>query len=498
MAGPSGERTEDFDRNRIRQQLDLFARVRPRYERCAETLKRVLDQAVAKYAPLAVVEARAKTLGSFAEKIQRKKVADPVNHFTDLCGARVIVCSLEDIRRVCGFIEKRFHVDRKNSMDPSQRLRPSEFGYRSFHYIVQFRRGAFPNREIGVEIPREALPDLDAPMNAEIQVRTLLEHAWAVFAHDKSYKSAFKIPVLWERELAGLAAMLEGADEGFSRINAGLTAYAANYGAYMTEQQMRQEIATLQLVRRHDPANPEIAHRIGKLHIALGEWDKAAGLLEPYAGAGHPPILRDLGVALCKLHRPRPESRGYRLGQRYLALACRLDKDDVDAVASLAGTWKGIAEKKARRFYRLAFELDPTDPYPLSNYLEYEILARRDVSLAQLMKPTLDAAIRRCRDQAEVGMNLPWAHSSAGLLQMLLGRREESLAAYAKSIELSASAWMIETTLSSLERFAAMRDKLPGYERCRALLLSGLAAKFPNDVSRARLRERKRLSVRMR
>ena len=36
-------------------------------------------------------------------------------------------------------------------------------------------------------------------------------------------------------ELAGVAAMLEQADEAFCRVEDGLRTYAANYGAYMTE-----------------------------------------------------------------------------------------------------------------------------------------------------------------------------------------------------------------------------------------------------------------------
>jgi ppGpp synthetase/RelA/SpoT-type nucleotidyltranferase len=75
---------------------------------------------------------------------------------------------------------------------------------------VLFKERVFPNKEIPVEIPEEVLG-----LKAEVQVRTLLEHSWADFNHDMSYKGAFKIPAKWERELAGLAASLESADSTF-------------------------------------------------------------------------------------------------------------------------------------------------------------------------------------------------------------------------------------------------------------------------------------------
>ena len=485
------ETSKNAERQWVCEQIEKYQAVYPRYVAYAQTLRQVLQKAARQYAPLAVVQARAKTIASFAEKIQRKKTKyrDQVNQITDLCGGRVITHTQSEVKAVCDFIEKHFEVDRDNSVDVRQRLKPTEFGYRSIHYVVQFRRGVFPNDRVNVVIPEEVYPFKGdgGPMKAEIQVRTLLEHAWASFAHDKAYKGAFAIPEKWQRELAGLAAMLEEADHCFLRIQAGLQTYAASYGAYMSEDEMREEIELLETVLACDPDNAELAHRVGKLAITLGNWQKAIDVLSRYVESGYQPVLRDLGVAICKVHWNDPKGPAYQQGQRYLEVASAPPYRDADALASLAGTWKAIDEDRARALYRQAFEVDPSDPYALSNYLVYEITYRRDTSPVSLMTPAIGAAMQRCRDQADVGMNLPWTFYNMGMFYLLLGQPYESLAAYAKAVQLSTNYWMIETSLRVLDKLAFVGDALPGYEWMCRLLLVGWAVKFPQPPIQERV-----------
>ena len=129
-----------------REQVEKYQCMLPAYVQYADTLRRVLEHAAAVHAPLAVVQTRPKAIASFAEKIQRKrgKYRDPVNQLTDLCGGRVITSTAGDVAPMCRFIEAHFDIDWANSVDVTQRLKPAEFGYRSVHYIVQFRPGVFP------------------------------------------------------------------------------------------------------------------------------------------------------------------------------------------------------------------------------------------------------------------------------------------------------------------------------------------------------------------
>ena len=482
MAGTHKEEKRQWLREQIKNYVDLF----PRYQRCAQVLREVLEKAIKKHAPLAIVQVRPKSIASFGEKAVRKrfKYRDSVNRMTDLCGGRVIVPTVTEIKAVSEFIEEHFDMDWDNTVDLSQRLKPAEFGYRSIHYIVKFKPGVFPTKDVDVEIPEEVFC-----LKAEIQVKTILEHAWGIFCHDRAYKGAFKVPDKWQRELAALAAILEDTDSSFARIQAGLQRYAASYGAYMTEEQMRDEIESLKIILEHDPENAELATRIGKLAITLGDWQKAIDVLSKYAVSEYQPALRELGVAMCKLHRANPDSPEYRQGQKYLEAASVPPYRDSDAIASLAGTWKDIDEDKVRELYCQAFEVDPSDPYPLGNYIECEITRHKDVSIVPLLHPVIDNAIQRCRDQADVGMNLPWAFYDMGKFYLFLGKPYESLAAYAKAIQLSIADWVIDTSLRSLEELAVARDALAGYEWVQRLLLVGQAAKFPADEAIERVKK---------
>lgn len=475
-------RAPDFEW--AQSQIEQYRAVFPRYRLFAETLRQVLELAAKKHAPLAIVQARPKAIASFAEKIQRKrdKYRDPVHQFTDLCGGRVITHTPDEVRAMCDFIEKHFIIDWDNTIDVSQRLKPTEFGYRSVHYIVQFKPNVFPDATVGQEIPETVFG-----LKAEIQVRTILEHAWADFNHRLVYKSPFPIPTKWQREFAGLAAILERADTSFAAIETGFKAYITAYGAYMSAEQMQNEIALLEIVSACDPDNVELAHRIGKLAIALGDWHKATATLSRYVDTGYQPLLRDLGIALCKLHGAAPDSPEYRQGQRYLEQAAAAEYRDSDALASLASTWKQSDPRRARDLYRQAFEANPEDPYALGQYLEYEITHQRDTHLATLLRPVIEDAIERCRERAEVGVDLPWAFYNIGKFSLLLGQPHASLGAYIKAVQLTTDDWMVATSLQSLERLAVVGAQLPGLTWAHRFLLLARAAKFGVAEARQQL-----------
>jgi ppGpp synthetase/RelA/SpoT-type nucleotidyltranferase len=482
---------QQTDQEWIREQIEQYRQIQPAYQKYAQVIQQVLERATQTMGIEVLVQTRSKAIATFAEKSQRKKAKyrDPLLRMTDLCGARVIVPIREEVKATCEFIEKHFDIDRENSLDVSQRLKPNEFGYRSVHYVVQFRRGVFPTKDIPIEIPEETYPQKDHPMKCEIQVQTILEYAWAGFTHDRTYKRAFAISDKWKRELAVIAGNLEEADRSFSQIQAGLRTYAASYGAYMTEAQMHTETEILETVLTCDPDNAELAYRIGKLAMTLGNWEKAIGIFSRYTETGYQPILRDLGVALCKVHAKEPKGAQYILGQKYLQAACATQHRDPEAWASLAGTWKTINQEETRKCYRMAFEIDPSDPYGVSNYLVYEIAYRRDLTAVSLMLPAINAAIERCRDQIEVGMNLPWAYYNLGILYLLLDRPYDSLAAYAKAIQASGDEWMVETSYRLLGQLASVKNSLIGYKWVRGLFLIGQVVKYKNAAALEKLKD---------
>lgn len=152
-----------------------------------------------------LIESRTKGVLSFAEKIRRasKEYKDPLAEITDLSGIRIIVYYLEDIKTVCEVIEREFVIDPAKSVDSGARLRPEEFGYQSVHYVAR------------LSTPRRNLAEwLDLRSHcAEIQVRTVFQHAWAAISHKLQYKNEQDIPRELRRKLFRLSALLEMADE---------------------------------------------------------------------------------------------------------------------------------------------------------------------------------------------------------------------------------------------------------------------------------------------
>ena len=93
--------------------------------------------------------------------------------------------------------------------DLSQTLLEEErFGYQSEHYLVRLsdKRTALPEYE------------LHRGLVAEVQVRTILQHAWAEIEHDIQYKSAVTIPKSIRRRFMALAGLLEIADREFQAV----------------------------------------------------------------------------------------------------------------------------------------------------------------------------------------------------------------------------------------------------------------------------------------
>ncbi|MBL9132693.1 MAG: NUDIX domain-containing protein, partial [Verrucomicrobiaceae bacterium] len=271
-----------------------FRVLQPAYERLALRVQQVLKSHLARRFVGVMVEARAKAVASFAEKIVRKrKYTDPLRQITDLCGVRVITQIRSEMEEVCAFIRRHFIIDEANSLDTLSRLQNAEFGYRSVHFVAQFREGEFP------EVEAELLP-----LKMEIQVRTVVEHAWASVAHDRLYKSGFQVPDHWQRESARQAAALESANDAFQRMVSGLEEYQTHFGAYLTPEQIHHEIGVCEAVLRHEPGNARQAARRARLALCQDDWDAVERTARAFPHAEKPAeLLLCQGIALWERHQ---------------------------------------------------------------------------------------------------------------------------------------------------------------------------------------------------
>lgn len=157
-----------------------------------------------------VVHGRAKSVESFSEKILRagKEYADPLSDLTDLAGVRAVLYYVDDVKPVCDLIKSEFSVDWDASSDKSVALEANEFGYLSVHYVIS----------LGVS--RESLPEWRefAGLKAELQIRTVLQHAWASISHALQYKREGDVPQESRRRLYRLSSLMELADQEFCTL----------------------------------------------------------------------------------------------------------------------------------------------------------------------------------------------------------------------------------------------------------------------------------------
>lgn len=154
---------------------------------------------------VAAIESRVKAYDSLAGKLELKgHKYNSLADLTDILGLRVITFYIDDVDKVASAVERLFTIDWDNSVDKRKIQDTDSFGYLSLHYIC-------------------SIPDF--PYRFEIQMRTLLQHAWANMDHDTGYKSGVEIPKRYLRNMSRLAGMLELVDDEFSKIRIELTDY---------------------------------------------------------------------------------------------------------------------------------------------------------------------------------------------------------------------------------------------------------------------------------
>ena len=177
-----------------------------RFKEVEQTVKQKLSDTFREAGLLvAAIESRVKAYDSLAGKLELKgQKYKSLADITDILGLRVITFYIDDVDKVASAVEKLFEIDWENTIDKRKIHEIDSFGYLSLHYIC-------------------SVPGF--PYRFEIQMRTLLQHAWANMDHDTGYKSGVEIPKRYLRNMSRLAGMLELVDDEFSKIRIELTDY---------------------------------------------------------------------------------------------------------------------------------------------------------------------------------------------------------------------------------------------------------------------------------
>ena len=201
--------------------LEEYRRQRPVFAKMQETIpaqvRSLFDEAGI---VVASIESRVKEEKSLAGKLELKGAKyGSLADITDIFGMRIITFYVDDVDKVASVVERLFEVDWDNSVDKRKLHEVDRFGYMSLHYICRH-------------------PDF--PFRFEVQMRTILQHAWANMNHDTGYKTDVEVPKEYMRNMNRLAGMLELVDEQFSRIRTEINDYRRQVQSLVTSGRLEE------------------------------------------------------------------------------------------------------------------------------------------------------------------------------------------------------------------------------------------------------------------
>lgn len=200
--------------------LERWAAEQPIYEAWGQhVVDQILGSLADKVAPVGVdvfvrisPKKRLKEDFSFVEKAfyrKGKAYQDPYAEITDKVGARFVVLLGRDLATVEQAIVECPDWRASKDRDPEREAResPIEFQYKAMHYVV------YCLREIdagGQRIP-PGIP-------CEVQVKTLLQHAYSELTHDTIYKPRVDATPEMQRAAAKSMALIEATNDYFESV----------------------------------------------------------------------------------------------------------------------------------------------------------------------------------------------------------------------------------------------------------------------------------------
>jgi ppGpp synthetase/RelA/SpoT-type nucleotidyltranferase len=204
--------------------LREYAQDRAKFSSAADFARKTIEEIARETGSLVhVVSGRAKTLASLRGKFRRKSYKNPARELTDLIGVRIITYYGDEVDTIVTRLREKLVINAANSVDKRLGLGLQQFGYRSVHLIARLKPGpAFSEDQRFLQ-----------QHWFEIQVRSILEHAWAEIEHEVVYKSGILQPKASLRRFASIAGAIELLDTEFLALreerNALIDAYAKHY-----------------------------------------------------------------------------------------------------------------------------------------------------------------------------------------------------------------------------------------------------------------------------
>src|SRR5262249_53462344 len=146
-----------------------------------------------------LISARCKKSSSLWLKLCEKRYGQPARQLTDVVAARVITYYKDDVPVIVKALTDVLEVNPHKSVNKQEELEAVEFGYTSVHLIVR-TKGSWSTSPKYFALRGKWF---------EIQIRSVLEHAWAEIEHEVVYKSGIIYPPLIKRRFARIAGAIE-------------------------------------------------------------------------------------------------------------------------------------------------------------------------------------------------------------------------------------------------------------------------------------------------
>jgi ppGpp synthetase/RelA/SpoT-type nucleotidyltranferase len=251
----------------------------------AEVQRIVTNNLLYKEIKVQVVQARAKEVASFQEKCKKRahkgdgeddtnrpcfhpKYSDPLQQITDLAGIRIIAFSLRDVELIRKIILELFE-HQEDTDKGLERVKNNDFGYKSIHILAKISQNRLSSS-----------PELSRfqGLVCEIQIRTILQHAWAEIEHSIRYKTKDKIDLTMKESLVSVAGLLHIGDKELQAINDSKSHVLEAMAASLNEQVIASnpaDINTGSKLSKIDRANlAQTGVKVKELVLA-GRYDEA-------------------------------------------------------------------------------------------------------------------------------------------------------------------------------------------------------------------------------
>ncbi len=167
---------------------------------------------------------RLKTEESALRKFDRWGSLDSAMEIHDLVGARFVVLLRTDLQVIEEVIKgfSGWSTAGVRHFQDAVDDDPEIFDYQSIHLVIKGSRGATINGHV-----------LSDDVTCEIQIRTILQHAYAELCHDKIYKNFRFIPQSAKRLVARSMALMETTDSIFCETAEQLEEVAADRNKWL-------------------------------------------------------------------------------------------------------------------------------------------------------------------------------------------------------------------------------------------------------------------------